>query len=477
MPLNQPWETFTQWGKDYGEVVHVHVFNQSIIIVNTAKAANDLFEKRSSIYSDRPRLPLLGELTGFDWVFALMVYGDLWKKYRKLFISKFGPGTVQMFNPAQDYASTKLLELLLDRPEEFEDHVRLHIVQQILMSVYGFAPDSRNDDFVVLAERALNAISDLARPGAFLVDAFPFLKKIPSWVPGQFYHKMAEQLKSDVQGMRDVPIVETKDMMANGTLPVPCYVSELLEKQEREKNEKFDPELENIIRDTGTIAYGAGSDTCVAALNAFFLAMALNPEVQRKAQAEIDSVVGSARLPTQTDRKDLPYTTAVMKELLRWHVIAPQSLPHMLKEDDVYEGYYLPKGAIVLGNTWGILHDPEVYPEPMEFKPERYINAAGQLECSSNDPSKFAFGYGRRYCPAFYYTEDALHLALARILATFDIGLAKDKNGAVIPSVHLPTSGIISHPTSFKCSIAPRSQEAVALIRQASVNIKHSFKS
>ena len=97
-----------------------------------------------------------------------------------------------MFNPALDFASTKLLELLLDSPNEFEDHVRLyvsylisccgsgpadfsarHIAQQIMMSVYGIVPKTRNDEFVVLAERALAAISELARPGAFLADALP----------------------------------------------------------------------------------------------------------------------------------------------------------------------------------------------------------------------------------------------------------------------------------------------------------------
>ncbi|KAL5511417.1 hypothetical protein ACEPAH_4633 [Sanghuangporus vaninii] len=476
MPLQDSWETFTKWGREYGEVVHVSVFNQPIILLNSAKVVNELLGERSAIYSDRPRLPLLGELTGLDWVFALMPYGDLWRTHRRVFSSKFGPSTVHMFNPAFDFASTRLLELLLDRPNEFEDHVRLHIAQQIMMSIYGIVPKTRNDKFVVLAERALAAISELARPGAFLADIFPIFKKIPSWVPGAFSQKMAEQLQCDVQGMRDSPFWESKKKIATDTLPMPCFISELLEEYKREKNEKFDSEIEITIRDCSTVAFGAGSDTCVAALSGFINAMTLYPDVQKKAQAELDAVVGTSRLPTLDDKKDLPYVTAVMKELLRWHVSAPQSLPHMLKEDDEYDGYYLPKGAIVLGNSWGILHDPALYPDPMEFKPERYFDAEDRLDFSAKDPADYAFGYGRRACPANYYVESALHLAIARLLATFDFGLAKDENGVPIPVEHRQAPGVVSHPVSYKCSITPRSEQAAGLIRQANINISQAFK-
>lgn len=123
--------------------------------------------------------------------------------------------------------------------------------------------------------------------------------------------------------------------------------------------------------------------------------MVLYPDVQHKAQAEIDAVVGPHRLPNFSDRQSLPYITAVMKEVTRWHSAAPLGLPHFINVDDEYNGYHIPKGSIVLGNTWGILHDPRTYAEPMEFKPERYF-VDGKLDYSSNDPGRFSFGYGRR---------------------------------------------------------------------------------
>ena len=84
----------------------------------------------------------------------------------------------------------------------------------------------------------------------------------------------------------------------------------------------------------------------------FFLAMTLFPEVQRKAQEEIDRVIGTDRLPTFEDREDLPYVDAVVKEVLRWHPVAPMGVPHVSTEDDIYEGHFIPAGAIIMPNIW-----------------------------------------------------------------------------------------------------------------------------
>ncbi len=80
--------------------------------------------------------------------------------------------------------------------------------------------------------------------------------------------------------------------------------------------------------------------------------MTLFPEVQKKAQAELDAVVGQSRLPQFEDRHSLPYISAVVKELLRWHVVAPIGLPHRIVSDDVFNGYLLPAGATVVANIW-----------------------------------------------------------------------------------------------------------------------------
>ncbi len=82
------------------------------------------------------------------------------------------------------------------------------------------------------------------------------------------------------------------------------------------------------------------------------LAMTISPEVQRKAHEAIDRIVGTSRLPTSADRGSLPYVDAIVKECLRWHPVAPMGVPHMTMQDDVFNGYAIPKGALLMPQIW-----------------------------------------------------------------------------------------------------------------------------
>lgn len=82
--------------------------------------------------------------------------------------------------------------------------------------------------------------------------------------------------------------------------------------------------------------------------------MAMFPEAQRKAQAELDAVVGPTRLPDFADQKSLPYVSALTKELLRWHVVAPIGVPHRSTEADEYGGYHIPGGSLIIVNQWSV---------------------------------------------------------------------------------------------------------------------------
>ena len=93
-------------------------------------------------------------------------------------------------------------------------------------------------------------------------------------------------------------------------------------------------------------------DQTFATLTAFFLAMVKYPDIQRKAQAEIDEVVGRDQLPDFSHQESLPYVNAVMKECSRWHTVVPMLVPHRAIEDDEYNGYLIPAGSVILANAW-----------------------------------------------------------------------------------------------------------------------------
>ncbi|KAH8994575.1 cytochrome P450 [Lactarius akahatsu] len=121
----------------------------------------------------------------------------------------------------------------------------------------------------------------------------------------------------------------------------------------------------------GTL-YSAGTDTTVTAILSLLIAILLDPNVQTRAQRELDAVTGRERLPSLEDRPRLPFIEAMCKEVLRRRPIAPLSVPHA----DIYDGFFIPKA---LTGRRRVLHDPVVYPEPDAFKPERFLDKEGNL--------------------------------------------------------------------------------------------------
>lgn len=111
---------------------------------------------------------------------------------------------------------------------------------------------------------------------------------------------------------------------------------------------------EELIKDSAAVSYAAGADTSVSTLTTFILAMTLHPEAQKRAQAELDAVLGD-RLPTFADKDDLPYVTAIMKEVFRWIPVLPLAVPHRAIHSDRYKDFHIPAGASVLGNAWYVI--------------------------------------------------------------------------------------------------------------------------
>lgn len=195
-------------------------------------------------------------------------------------------------------------------------------------------------------------------------------------------------------------------------------------------------------------------------MHCFFLAMTLFPHVQAKAQEELDRVIGSDRLPSFEDRPHLPYVDAIVKEVLRWHPVAPMGLPHVTSADDVYEGMFIPKGAMLIPNIWLMMRDPDTFKDPDTFNPDRFMGETPEM-----DPHALCFGFGRRVCPGRELADSSVFMSVAMSLAAFTINKARDAVGNVVePSVRF-TPGIISHPAEFKCDIKVRSKRAEQLVR------------
>ncbi|KAF9531077.1 cytochrome P450 [Crepidotus variabilis] len=452
MPTEKEWLTFAAWGDNWGDIVSVSVFGQTMIILNTAKVAAEMLDKKSSIYSDRPILQMGGELVGWKNTLVLLAYGERFRNYRKLFHQTIGtPLAMEKFHSIEERETRNLLRRILQRPEALAEHVRRTAGAIILRISHGYEIAERDDPFVNIANEATEQFSLSTTPGGFLVNLVPPLRHVPEWVPGAGFKKTAALWATTLARMADGPHEFVKKQMAAG-IAEPSFTSSLLEEPD------LTPDREHDIKWSAASLYSGGADTTVSAIYAFFLAMVLHPGVQKKAQAELDSVVGNGRLPSFSDRDSLPYLSAVASEVLRWHAVTPTGVPHRVTEDNISEGFLIPKGAIVISNVWKMLHDPQVYSNPFVFRPERFLGPQPEP-----DPREIAFGFGRRICPGRVLADVSVFISCAMSLAVFDISKMR-RNGVLVEPKADQTTGTISHQKPFECVISPRSPKAVELI-------------
>jgi cytochrome P450 len=182
---------------------------------------------------------------------------------------------------------------------------------------------------------------------------------------------------------------------------------------------------------------GAGFETTSIALMWWTFAMVAFPEAQRRAQAELDAVVGRARLPTYADAPRLPYVRAIIREVLRWRPVARLGLPHVAVEDDWYDGMLIPKGATCMANIWHCNHDRSVFGDDAdEFKPERHLGDSGELlpgPKETNLEGHVSFGFGRRVCVGRHLVNDSLFIYTATILWAASLKCGRDENGKELP--------------------------------------------
>ncbi|KAH9942003.1 cytochrome P450 [Amylocystis lapponica] len=456
MPPSCQWKTFAKWGDRWGGIVSVTVFGQPMIILNAPEHAFTLLAKRSAIYSDRPPLYVAGRLVGWAQSIGLAPYGPHFREMRKLFSQLLGSREeVAKFTPLLETETRLFLLHVMQQPENVIAQVRKCAGAIILKMSYGYEVQQDEDRLVNAADVAMGEFALASSPGAFLVDLFPILKNVPSWVPGTGWRKTATAYAKSFDNMCNLPHEFVKEQMAAGTA-IPSFTSMHLQSDTT-------PEREYIVKMTAASIYAGGADTTVSAISSFFLAMTCYPEVQMTAQFEIDSVIGTDTLPTLDDCDRLPYVRALWLEVLRWNPVGPLDLPHRLMEDDVYEGYFLPKGSIVIANIWKFLHDPKQHADLLEFKPERFLPSNGKD--AERDPREVIFGFGRRVCPGMYLADASVFLSCAMSLEPLQLQTLVVENGVVVEPATEYLTGTISHPPPFKCDIRPRSARAEALIR------------
>ncbi|XP_069701115.1 methyl farnesoate epoxidase-like isoform X2 [Periplaneta americana] len=193
----------------------------------------------------------------------------------------------------------------------------------------------------------------------------------------------------------------------------------------------------------------AGSETTSNTLGFAVMYMLLHPDVQSRAQAELDSVVGRDRQPTLQDRPRLCFLESVIMEVQRRANIAPAALPHRALKDAVLMGHTIPEGATLLVSLWSLHMDSEHWGDPEVFRPQRFLDDKG---CVVQDDWFVPFGFGKRRCLGEMLARSSLFLFFSSLLHNFSISLPP---GYPAPSVD-GYDGVTLSPRPFYAKLVPR---------------------
>jgi len=352
-------------------------------------------------------------------------------------------------------ASLRLLVDLVREPTEFYRHFPRFPASVIFTISYG---QHLHDDGKDLADvqRVVHAFGQAVNPGAHLVDTFPVLDWLPDFVsPWRAEAKQKHQVELDLYGRL---ALDVKARMEKNP-EMECFTARLWDQQT-----KLNMPDEEIFYIAGS-AFAGGTEPSAATLLWFVMAMALYPAPMQKAQKEIDSVFNSDTLPDFSRMQDLPYCSALIKEVIRWAPVGSLSLPHYTDADDEYKGYTIRKGTTVISSIWNIHHNEDIFPNSYTFDPERFLSKKRGDAADSQGEGHYGFGFGRRKCPAQHLAHKSTWIAVVRVLWAFNIEPRKDASGN--PMNLDPedcTSGVTSRPNEFPANFVPRSAAHIETI-------------
>ncbi|CAG5141571.1 uncharacterized protein ALTATR162_LOCUS969 [Alternaria atra] len=199
--------------------------------------------------------------------------------------------------------------------------------------------------------------------------------------------------------------------------------------------------------------------------------MLLYLEAQKKAQRELDAVVGPDTIPSWGHLAKLPYLNAVAKETLRWLPVGLNgAIPYERSREDHYRGFRIPKGSTVILGVWAANHQEQDFPNPRDFIPERQVQNtsifASHSAATPRERGGYSFGSGRRMCPGIHVATNNLLITTARILWTFDIRPTTANGQEIQVDRDAIADSAAGRPVPFACEILPRSKDRTALIRE-----------
>ncbi|KAG9450935.1 hypothetical protein H6P81_010900 [Aristolochia fimbriata] len=425
-------------GRRVRPLVTVWIGLRRAVVASNWEMAKEVLATKDKALASRP-LNAAGKYLGMDYtMLGFAPNGDYWRQGRKL-------TTLELLSPRQ-------LELLKDvRAQELDlamNDLYKHYnnssggtfklvdmkawcgdlgFNNILMAVVGkryFGTNKSEDE--VTARRFQKALIDFFIQSGKPVpsDAIPFLE----WLDVGGHIRAMKKTAKELDSIATIWLKERRERMASGEPNGPArdFLDVMLNLKDQSHFTGLDPD--SVMKATCLTLILAATDAMSTTLTWALALLVSNRHALKKAQEEIDAVVGKERKVNESDVKNFPYIWAIVKETLRMYPVFQTTGTHLAMEDCELGGYKVPKGTTVLVNLWKVQRDPTVWPEPLKFQPERFLTEKGEPDIKKGQNFEFIpFSGGRRKCPGGPFALQVIHLALARLLHEFDLTLPSDE--------------------------------------------------
>ncbi|XP_012831740.1 PREDICTED: cytochrome P450 81E8-like [Erythranthe guttata] len=427
----------------FGPAIFLQLGSRPVLLISSPSLAEECLTKKNDIiFANRPNL-LNGRYFGYNYTsLSWAPYGDHWRNLRRISsLELLSSQRIQMLSYIRaDEAMSlvrKLVHVSIEEPDKVLEvksalfEFSFNVLTRMITGKRYYGKNVENSKEAKILEEIAIETSKVAFE-TNVVDFLPLMrwfgfkdleKKLIS------IHEKRDKFMQNVidENRREVLLMENNEC-TNTTTSVNHQVKTkktkknmvevLLDLQRSEPDYYTDETIKNLllVRLFQVLLQG-GSSTSTIALEWAFSLLLDNPETLKKAQSEIDARVGFDRLITETDVAALPYLRHVVLETLRLHPPVSILMPHRSSAECTVGGFRIPANTILLVNIWDIHHNPEIWPDPEEFRPERFEGFDGKKELGFRF---FPFGSGRRACPGENLGISNIGLGLGSLIQCFD---------------------------------------------------------
>ncbi|XP_077005589.1 cytochrome P450 2J2-like [Tamandua tetradactyla] len=409
---------FKQWHlhlqklvKKYGNLLSLEFGTFPLVVVTGLPLIKEVLVHQEQNFLNRPMAPV-PEHT-FKKGGLVMSSGRTWKEQRRFALStlrNFGLGKKSLEERIQEEARHLIETIEEEKGQPFDPHFKIHnAVSNIICSItFGERFEYQDGQFQELLKWLDELTCIEGSMQCQLYNLFPWIMR---FLPGahQTLFRNREKLQLFVSRVieehkRDWNPAEPRDF-------IDAYLKEIA-KNSGDASSSFHEE--NLICSTLDLFF-AGTETTSTTLRWALLYLAINPEIQEKVQAEIIRVIGHSQQPSVADRERLPYTNAVIHEVLRMGNIIPLNVPREVVADTTVDGYYLPKGTMILTNLTALHRDPAEWATPDMFNPEHFLEN-GQF---NKRESFLPFSMGKRVCLGEQLARSELFIFFTSLMQKF----------------------------------------------------------